>query len=848
MTTDTDEDEVFTMLPTLPDVLTREPLADGPDATAWEAFFTSRKLAPPDWRAWGLFDGGVTGEDALLFGVYALPADAPWPILYCAWTPSGAWRLWPAADVEAAPEPAAAPDPAPTLEPEPEPEPEPQDQEAPMNPFDSDVADDFDVPTTPTTPAVNQPVPADTAATWQSLPCVAGERYIYHVETTMGGGFEQAFGRFTLLVGDSRAGKTMRVRALQHAAAGGASDVQWRTWSKGRALGVIGPDGKEPKSTGFLVAQDGAQRTTARTTSADPNDGVTLLAYETVRDALTGSPDKARAFLAPFLSTTYEEIQARMGAQAVAAFEETAGLLGRASTPLATLLAVRDHADVSMREANKDVKTFTAALTAATADAGPTSAQIEAAGRAADDLSGALRAAREEVNACQQAIQANDHAIELAAAQSRGPQADPALVTRLAELEGRKAALLRDYADKKARTTETERALHAAVEDRDAAAQAATAAEDALADALNRAATAQAALDALPPVPDFAPKVKLLADLAELHTDPKVTSCRLCGSAQEHDAFLRIADKWRDAWALYAARAEAIQAAGVHAGDAKRVAETARDRVALYRDKLATAHRAKAAAEQAHTNAVASVEQIVAAGKATAAEIAAVTAQINTAKTAAPPVEDDARTSAAKARASTLAAKLADAQKHHDAVSNERDRAIQAVARLREQAQAVQGHQGLRDKLEKAQTTAARMKLLKDAAGKAYDECVNAGVSGFVARVNGYLPDGLRFGFRLDPFQWGLAVADGEIHSAPSGAEGIAVLTALCCVVAEQHPDRLVLVVPEERGIDAVLLREIMVKLAETAPRNVQVVLTNIVAPFRGRVAGWEIIKLGKEE
>lgn len=574
------------------------------------------------------------------------------------------------------------------------------------------------------------------------------ETYVSRVATTIGGGFTQDYGRLTLFVGPSAAGKTMRVRALQHLVAGGAGDVQWRPWCGGALLGTLTADGSMPETSGILV-RDGAEYPV---TAADAVG--TVLGFDEVRTALTGSADRARLFFAKLLRVEADVVHAEIGKALRREYEEAAQTLD-AATPLGTLLAVRSAADDAMRRANAQVKMLVEALRLASTDEAPTEMDERAAQVRVEAAAGALREARETAKAAREA----SHQIAL------------------------RARLDRDIDVLKARLGE---------------------APDGIAAREDQVRQAHAALAALPPpaASDMVHVHTVLAEAARLHIAHTARRCALCRTDHDPDA---LAETSRAVIAR-AERAVTAQADAVrHETQRARLqaaVNTAEAALAVYRDTVAGWK---------------------AQGRALLAE-----------RKALPPdlPHDDG----------------GDTEADYEAAQAAYTQANITLERIRTaRAQAV-NTRDLREQRDAAQDAAQRAKAVKARAAEAYDVLYNKAVAGFIARVNAYLPDGLTFTVRLDPFVWGLQrEIDGEpvVHSAPSGGEGVILLTAIACAYAEQH-DHLVLVIPEERGIDAHLLRAFMTRLAEKAPPNVQVVLTNIVPPFRGAVKGWTICALGE--
>lgn len=136
---------------------------------------------------------------------------------------------------------------------------------------------------------------------------------------------------------------------------------------------------------------------------------------------------------------------------------------------------------------------------------------------------------------------------------------------------------------------------------------------------------------------------------------------------------------------------------------------------------------------------------------------------------------------------------------------------------------------------------ADRFKRLSDACKEAISELVKSNLKTFVQRVNKYMPSRMVFGVESGTrFRVGLVNGQGSMRTALSGAEWVAVTTAIGCAVTEKAECAVLL--PEERAYDPDMLARIMRGLTK-APA--QVILTSTVK-FKGRQpSGWTVIDLG---
>jgi hypothetical protein len=116
---------------------------------------------------------------------------------------------------------------------------------------------------------------------------------------------------------------------------------------------------------------------------------------------------------------------------------------------------------------------------------------------------------------------------------------------------------------------------------------------------------------------------------------------------------------------------------------------------------------------------------------------------------------------------------------------------------------------------------------------------VQTQLKAFAMRVNAYMPARMTFAVESGTrFRIGV-VRDGTLHTALSGAEWVAVTTAIGCAVTEKAECAVLL--PEERAYDPKMLVRIMRGLAKA---NAQVVLTSTVRFYGKAPSGWTIIDL----
>jgi len=146
-----------------------------------------------------------------------------------------------------------------------------------------------------------------------------------------------------------------------------------------------------------------------------------------------------------------------------------------------------------------------------------------------------------------------------------------------------------------------------------------------------------------------------------------------------------------------------------------------------------------------------------------------------------------------------------------------------------------------RAQIEEQDERAMRMKRLSNTCADVQKELVAALSDRLCSEVTKHLPDGMVFGIEDGAkFRFGL-VRDGELHTALSGAETTAVMTAIGAVAAKGRKEELAVLIPEERAYDPEMLAHIMRGLRRT---DAQVILTSTVR-FKGKTpAGWTIVDL----
>jgi energy-coupling factor transporter ATP-binding protein EcfA2 len=166
----------------------------------------------------------------------------------------------------------------------------------------------------------------------------------------------------------------------------------------------------------------------------------------------------------------------------------------------------------------------------------------------------------------------------------------------------------------------------------------------------------------------------------------------------------------------------------------------------------------------------------------------------------------------------------------------------QAEAKRRTLLAAFENHAALaksRSVAHDTETRADRFKSLDKACKAAIAEIVQTQLKAFAMRVNAYMPARMTFAVESGTrFRIGV-VRDGTLHTALSGAEWVAVTTAIGCAVTEKAECAVLL--PEERAYDPKMLVRIMRGLAKA---NAQVVLTSTVRFYGKAPSGWTIIDL----
>jgi hypothetical protein len=152
-----------------------------------------------------------------------------------------------------------------------------------------------------------------------------------------------------------------------------------------------------------------------------------------------------------------------------------------------------------------------------------------------------------------------------------------------------------------------------------------------------------------------------------------------------------------------------------------------------------------------------------------------------------------------------------------------------------------------REGADEAEKEAKEWKDLADACVEAVSKLLDAGVSGFVSRVQKCLPGNDQFALTLRDgergvFQFGLQ-RGGVIYTAMSGAEWARVTGAIAgaCIA---DPKKVAVVIPEERAFDPSTLHDVLVAFGHI---DAQVVLTTPVAP-RALPTGWSIIDTAQDQ
>lgn len=152
-----------------------------------------------------------------------------------------------------------------------------------------------------------------------------------------------------------------------------------------------------------------------------------------------------------------------------------------------------------------------------------------------------------------------------------------------------------------------------------------------------------------------------------------------------------------------------------------------------------------------------------------------------------------------------------------------------------------------RDSAKESKAEADKWTTLADACVAAVASLLDAGVSGFAAKVQVRLPKADQFALTLregerQVFQFGL-VRGGVLHTALSGAEWARVLAAMAAVCAPPA-DKLGVVIPPPGEFDARTLTAVLEAFGQI---DQQVVLSTPVAPER-IPEGWTVIYTDKEE
>lgn len=150
-----------------------------------------------------------------------------------------------------------------------------------------------------------------------------------------------------------------------------------------------------------------------------------------------------------------------------------------------------------------------------------------------------------------------------------------------------------------------------------------------------------------------------------------------------------------------------------------------------------------------------------------------------------------------------------------------------------------------RDAATNAETEASRWEQLSEACGNVVRDLLDAGVNGFISRVQVFLPPTDRFGLRVrdgarEVCQFGLYKGD-DLHTALSGAEWARVMAAMAAVCGPASDDKLAVVVLEDRAFDPETLTDVLVALGKVPQ---QVIFCTPVAPSR-IPDGWTVVTTG---
>lgn len=152
-----------------------------------------------------------------------------------------------------------------------------------------------------------------------------------------------------------------------------------------------------------------------------------------------------------------------------------------------------------------------------------------------------------------------------------------------------------------------------------------------------------------------------------------------------------------------------------------------------------------------------------------------------------------------------------------------------------------------RDSAKEAKEEAEKWGNLAEACITAVASLLDAGVTGFAAKVQARLPKTDQFALTLregerQVFQFGL-VRSGVLHTALSGAEWARVLAAMAAVCSPA-PEKLAVVIPPPGEFDAQTLTDVLEAFGQI---DQQVVLSTPVEPAR-IPEGWTVIRTDKEE
>lgn len=155
----------------------------------------------------------------------------------------------------------------------------------------------------------------------------------------------------------------------------------------------------------------------------------------------------------------------------------------------------------------------------------------------------------------------------------------------------------------------------------------------------------------------------------------------------------------------------------------------------------------------------------------------------------------------------------------------------------------------LRTDIEQASEQKDKLRRLVDAAEAVETRLLTTTVGTFEAAVNKFLPElpnGGRFSIDQsgDKFRVGL-LTDTGLRTALSGAEWNILTLAIGLAIADRAPNKLHVLVPEDRGYDPVTLTAWMEQIARASTSG-QVLLASTVAPLR-TVDGWTVVRSGTD-